>query len=106
MIEILKLLQQFKVINYTAFPILFFNVVLDCTYKIKLELMHIILIRKCKSLQQITYNNKSYTIYINNKKYIYIYIYIYVYYCNKININIYLYNYNNIYIYIYIYILL
>jgi len=47
-----------------------------CVDKIKLELMHIDKeVCYYKSLQQVTYNNESYIIYI----------YVCVYYCNKID---------------------
>jgi len=36
-----RLLQVFRVINSPTFPFLFLVVVLCCTYKIKLELIHI-----------------------------------------------------------------
>jgi len=36
-----RLLQEFRVINSSTFPLLFLDVVLGCVYKIKLELMHI-----------------------------------------------------------------
>jgi len=67
---------MFKVINSPTFSLLFFNVVLGYVYKIKLELMHIDKeVCYYKPLQEVTYNNKSYTIYIDNKKqYIDIYI--------------------------------